>query len=75
MNLETLIQKAIEQAVEQVIADEVHRAQVQVERRVKGMVTQIAANVCRKMSMEPWGKDSIVIRMEFGKEGDPCEPA
>lgn len=68
MDLETLIHRAVLDAVSAAVEEEAAAAAQRVQTKVSGQVTQIASNVCRKMSLTPCGKDAIQITVSFRDE-------
>ena len=62
--IEQAIKNAITAETAKIVEDEAKAAAERVEKRVRGMVAEIAATVITRMSMERRG-DQLVILMDF----------
>lgn len=72
-NFGKLLSDAIQAKIEEAIVGAVEAAKIDVERKVRSSVGQIAANVLNHFSMEMRGTE-LVIRVDFGPQAGQRHP-
>lgn len=60
-----ILHQGINKQIETIIEEEAKAAALRTEERVKKMIAQVAANVCLKLSLEPYGPNQLRITLDF----------
>lgn len=64
-NIADIVQKALSQEIEKIIAEEAVEAGKRAEKRVREATVIMASTVLKRFSLEPYGRDGLKIVVSF----------